>query len=80
MRTATSQPKILIEYTRTGSGQTFYTPITVETTKAGYASDTRQLSLTGNRSLTVTLQPQGTSNTAPTADAGPDRTVRWICE
>ena len=63
------------EYTRTGSSQTFYTPITLETTKTGYASDTRQVLLTSNRSLTVTLQPVGASNTAPTAEAGPDQTA-----
>jgi parallel beta-helix repeat protein len=65
----------VFEYTRTSSGQTFYTPITVETTKTGYASDTRQVLLTSNRSLTVILQPVGTSNAAPTAEAGPDDTA-----
>ena len=46
----------VFEYTRTSSLQIFYTPITLETTKAGYASDARQVLLTGNRSLSVILQ------------------------
>jgi parallel beta-helix repeat protein len=65
----------VFEYTRTSSLQTFYTPLTLETTKAGYASDARQVLLTGNRSLSVILQAVGTLNAAPTAEAGPDDTA-----
>jgi parallel beta-helix repeat protein len=65
----------VLEYTKKGSTQTFYTPLVLETTKTGYASDTRQLSLTGTRSLTLVLQPVGASNSSPTAAAGPDQTA-----
>ena len=61
----------VLEYTRTGSSQTFYTPISWRRQRPVMYLDTRQLSLTGNRSLTVMLQPVA-SNAAPIAEAGPD--------
>lgn len=46
----------VIEYTQTAAVQSFYTPIVLETTKAGYQADVRQIPFTGNTAVTVTLQ------------------------
>jgi parallel beta-helix repeat protein len=48
--------RIVLEYVRTGSRLTSQTPIVVETTKSGYTPDRRQMFLSGDTAVTITLR------------------------
>ena len=64
------------EYTQLGKSRTIHAPITIETTKNGYQSDSREIPLSDNTQVTVSLQPPGgVANTRPVVDAGQDQTL-----
>lgn len=69
-------PQDVMTLMKTGLAQIAYTPLFLETTKAGYQTHSRLLSLTTNSTAFVTLQADSIlNNSPPVADAGGDRDV-----
>lgn len=67
-------PQDVITLVETGSAQTAYTPLLLETSKAGYQTHSRSFSLATNSTVVVTLQDDSTpNNSPPVVNAGADR-------